>query len=357
MKLPRILTFVAARTGGVGIFWENLHQQFPSIDIVRVAEAARTWFDRATRTLHVSAFDPLHYVHRLLAREIDLTQYDALVANERFELEFFIARATQRPILFIVHGNHPHYYDTVLRYATQIDRVLCVSATAVAYLQARGVGQALEFAYSLSLTVPRPPSRRDRVVYVGRFERDKNIRETMAIFRFLKRNGFEVRLIGVGSLASEIADQFEAGEVLAGLPRATVLSEMAQARFLCLNSYVEGLPVTYLEAQHFQLGVLCSYLDSSMHRVLGDNAILCSDLLAVLRWMRQFSFRPPEGPARVNNPALNEELMALIAATPRQAAAPPPAIGGWLDRARWLPPRAVGFIRRLRWQRRRSTPQ
>lgn len=354
MKTPRLLTFIAARTGGVGIFWENLCRQFPSIDVVRVAEAERTWFDQASRTLHISPFDPLYYVHQLLAREIDLGHYEALIANERFELEFFLGSAVRRPVLFIVHGNHPHYYDTVLRYSGHIDRILCVSATAFAYLKARGVTQAVEFAYSISIDLPPAPSRRDRVVYVGRFERDKNIDETLTIFRFLKHHAFEVRLIGVGSLAPEIAAQFAATEVLVGLPREDVLREMAQARFLCLNSYTEGLPVTYLEARHFQLGVLCSYLDSSMHRVLGDNAMLCSDLDAVLRWMRAFSFRPPTTPARVNNPALNEELMALISSTTARASAPVPVVGGWLDRATWLPWRIVGLIRRLRWQRRNA---
>lgn len=355
MKPARLLTFISARTGGVGIFWGSLRSQFPSIDVVQVAEADRTWFDGASRTLHLSPFDPLHYVHRLLAREIELSQYDAFVANERFELEFFLGSAVRRPVLFVVHGNHPHYYDTVLRYAAHIDRILCVSATAVSYLQARGVHHASEFAYSIFIDVPPAPTRRERVVYVGRFERDKNIQETIAIFRFLKRNGFEVRLIGVGSLAAEIATQFDSTEVLIGLPRDAVLAEMAQARFLCLNSYVEGLPVTYLEARHFELGVLCSYLDSSMHGVLGDNAVLCSDHLEVLRWMRAFSFRAPTTPERVNNRALNEELMALIASTSVRAPAPPPVIGGWLDRTRWLPPRAVGFVRRLRWQRRNSS--
>lgn len=355
VKPPRILTFIAARTGGVGIFWENLCRQFPSIDVVRVAEAERTWFDRASRTLHLSPFEPLHYVHRLLAQEIDLGQYDALVANERFELEFFLSCVVRRPILFIVHGNHPHYYDTVLRYAGHIDRVLCVSATAVAYLRARGVERVVEFAYSIFIDVEPAPIRRERVVYVGRFERDKNIHETVAIFQFLKRQGFEVRLIGVGSLAAEIATQFDSAEVLVDLPRATVLAEMAQSRFLCLNSYVEGLPVTYLEARHFQLGVLCSYLDSSMHRVLGDNAHLCSDHDEMLHWMRTFSFRAPTTPARVNNPKLNAELMAQIAATSIDASAARPTIGGWLDRTTWLPVYAVNFVRRVRWQRRNPT--
>ncbi|HEY1111497.1 MAG TPA: glycosyltransferase [Opitutaceae bacterium] len=356
MKPPRLLTFIAARTGGVGIFWENLCRQFPSIDIVRVAEAERTWFDRTSRTLHVSPFDPLHHVHGLLARELDLTQYDALVANERFELEFFLSRAAGRPVVFIVHGNHPHYYGTVLRYAGHIDRILCVSATAVAYLRAHGVAHAVEFAYSIFVDVPPAPLRRDRVVYVGRFEPDKNIHETFAIFQFLKRQAYEVRLIGVGSLASEIAAQFDPAEVLVGLPREAVLAEMAQARFLCLNSYVEGLPVTYLEARHFQLGVLCSYLDSSMHRVLGANATLCSDLDALLRWMRAFSFQPPASPARVNNPALNDTLLSLIASTPvNTSTLPSPTIGGWLDRTTWLPPRLVGTLRRARWQARRPS--
>lgn len=355
MKTARLLTFISARTGGVGIFWESLCSQFPSIDAVRVAEAERTWFDRTSRTLHVSPFDPLHYVHGLLASELDLGQYDTLVANERFELEFFLSRAAGRPVVFIVHGNHPHYYNTVLRYAGHIDRILCVSATAVAYLQARGLKHAVEFAYSIFVDVPLAPLRRNRVVYVGRFEPDKNIHETIAIFQFLKRHGFEVRLIGVGSLAAEIAAHFDASEVLVGLPREAVLAEMAQARFLCLNSYVEGLPVTYLEARHFQLGVLCSYLDSSMHRVLGDNTVLCSDHDAVLRWMRAFSFQPPAPPERVNNPTLNDTLLSLIATTPAGASVNPPRIGGWLDRTSWLPPRLVSFLRRARWQARGSS--
>lgn len=355
---PRVLTMVARHVGGVAVFWENLRRQFPNVDVVHVVAAERTYFDSATRTLHYSVYDPLTHVYRVLAAHVDVARYDVLVANERFELEFYLWTGSARPVVYIVHTNHEHSYNVVFRHAARVDHFFCVSETAAAYLRARGIERVSAFRYSTFLDGTPAATKRQRVVYVGRLEPDKNILETLELFRVFRRHGYEVRMIGVGSLEAEVRAALEPHEVGIGLPRAAVLQELAEARFLCLNSYVEGLPIIFSEAMHFRLGVICNYLDKTGHQVLGANHLLHSTETDLLRRMERFTFTEPPEPRRTNNPELNDVFLAKLAAVtpasrPRAAFAP----GSILDRLPLVPPWIVRSLRAWRMSRlTRHTP-
>ncbi len=316
----RILSMVSRHVGGVAVFWENFRRQFADVDLVYFTQGPRTFFDDAARTLHYNAYDPLAHVYATLARAVRPDDYDVLVANERFELEFFLWSRATRPIAFIVHTNHEHSYGLAFRHAAGVNHFFCVSETAEAYLKAQGLAHADAFQYSTFIDAAPAAEKHRRVLYVGRLEPDKNIRETLELFQLLKTRGYEVRVIGVGSLEAEVRAALEPHEVRIGIPRAEVLREMAEARFLCLNSYVEGLPIVYSEAMHFRLGVICNYLDKSAHRVLGDNHLLHSTPDELLARMESFAFRPAPAPLRINNPALNEAFLARLRAVapPRQ---------------------------------------
>ncbi len=342
---------VARHVGGVAVFWENMRRQFPDVDVIYFTAGERTYFDESARTLHYNIFEPLTHVYRVLAAHVDASQYDALVANERFELEFFLWTGTARPIVCIVHTNHEHSYATVFRHADRVDHFFCVSETAAAYLRARGVTRISAFRYSTFLDAVPAATKRNRVIYVGRLEPDKNILETLGLFRVFKQHGYEVRMIGVGSLEPEVRAALAPAEVGIGLPRAQVLQELAEARFLCLNSYVEGLPIIFTEAMHFGLGVICNYLDKSGHQVLGANHLLHSTDADLLRRMESFSFSAPPEPRRINNPALNEAFFAEIdAVVPRPRTAF--HAGGVLDRLPLVPPSVIRSFRAWRMNRR-----
>ncbi|AOS45744.1 GalNAc-alpha-(1-_4)-GalNAc-alpha-(1-_3)-diNAcBac-PP-undecaprenol alpha-1,4-N-acetyl-D-galactosaminyltransferase [Lacunisphaera limnophila] len=348
----RILSLVARHVGGVAVFWENMRRQFPEVDVVYFAEGERTYFDAATRTLHYCVYDPLTHVYRTLAAHIQVDQYDTLVANERFELEFFLWTGTARPVLFIVHTNHEHSYSLAFRHAGRVDHFFCVSETAAAYLRARGISRISAFQYSTFVDVAPLPTKENRVLYVGRLEPDKNILETIELFRLFRQQGYTVRMIGVGSLADDVRAALAPDEVRIGIPRAAVLQEMAAARFLCLNSYVEGLPITYAEAMHFRLGVICNYVDKTSAQVLGANYLLHSTPADLLARMETFTFSEPPAPRRINHPELNEAFLRQLKAVPR-AAGPRPAFapGSWLDHTSLLPAALIRSVRAWRMQR------
>ena len=352
----RVLSLVAQHVGGVAVFWQNMQRQFPEVDVVHYRAGAQTAFDAATRTLHYNVYDPLTHIYRVLAAHLDLEAYDTLVANERFELEFFLWSGTSRPVAFIVHTNHEHSYAIAFRYASRVDHFFCVSETAASYLRARGIEHISAFQYSTFVDVAPATVKEKRVLYVGRLEPDKNILETIELFKIFRSHGYQVRMIGVGSLEAKVRASLEPEEVRIGIPRDAVLQELAVASFLCLNSYVEGLPIIYTEAMHFRLGVICNYLDKTGHQVLGDNYLLNSTPAELLRRMDRFVFTEPPAPRRINHPELNEAFLRELRAVkpahrPRAALAP----GGWLDRTRLLPAALIRAVRTWRMARSNRT--
>lgn len=348
----RVLSMVSLHVGGVAVFWENLRRQFSEIEVVYFTPDQDTFFDPSTRTLHFNVYDPLTHIYATLARHVNPDDYNMLVANERFELEFFVWSRTRRPIVFIVHTNHEHSYAVAFAHANHVDRFFCVSETASSYLKARGIGHIGPFRYSTFIDAEPATEKHPRVLYVGRLEPDKNILETIELFSVFKRHGYEVRMIGVGSMETQVRATLEPHEARIGIPRAEVLQEMAGARFLCLNSYVEGLPIIYSEAMHFRLGVICNYVDKSAHQVLGDNYLLHSTPDALLARMEEFAFRDPPGPRRINNPELNAAFLDELKAVPAPVHARPAfRPGGLLDNLPWIPPKIIRSFRAWKMKR------
>ena len=237
-----------------------------------------------------------------------------------------------------------------------IDHHYCVSETGATYLRARGLPSVDFFRYSTTLpSLPDSPKTR-KVVYVGRFDADKNIGETLRLFALFKRHGYSVRMIGGGTGEPMVRAALPSEEILVGVSRERIFQELGEASFLCHNSYVEGLPIIHTEAIYFRLGVICNYVDKSIHEVLGENALLWNNEEDLLRRMERFVFTPVPGPARINNPALNAAFLARLAATARnsspRARLQPPSL---LDRLG--NPVLAAFVRRFRrWRWLRHTP-
>lgn len=352
----RILVLARKQLGGIHIFWQNVGRDDAAVDVLRYRDGASTGFDPASGEFIINSFDPLIRIYRALQRHIRWQDYATLVANERFELAFLAWAAPRQPVCFIAHINHPHAYDAISEFEPLIDRVFCVSEVALAHLRARGFARAAFFRYAVSLPAPTGQPKQRKVVYVGRFEPDKNLAETIGLMTFFRDAGYAVRMIGDGSMKAEVTAALAPEEALVGVPRDRVLQELNEASFLCHNSYVEGLPIIHMEAMHYGLGVICNYVDKSVNEVLGANAILWSDhdRAGLLQRMRTFRFTSPPGPARTNNPALNETFLSDVRAVrrhndTRHSVAP----RSFLDRQTWLPSRWIAAFRAWRWQRRR----
>jgi len=156
-------------------------------------------------------------------------------------------------------------------------------------------------------------------------------------------------------MEGEVRQALEPQEIKVGVSRDEIYREMADASFLCLNSYIEGLPIVYLEAMHFRMGVVLNYIDKSIHGVVGDNYLMMEELDSLARKMEGFQFREPPAPRRVNHPELNRDFLEKIRNVRRNGiprrSVPPKRI---LDRTGWLPARIIRKLREQRWKRRSS---
>jgi glycosyltransferase involved in cell wall biosynthesis len=350
----RILVLARKSLGGIFVFWDNVARGIADVDVLYYTQGERTGFNASTGEFVVSPFDPLVYVYEQLKRHCEPAHYTVFVANEGFELGFFAWLAPRQPVCFIVHGSHQHSYEPALKYAALVDHFFCVSETAVAYLRARGIAHATFFRYSTFIPSLSTTPKQKKVIYVGRFEADKNISETIELLRFLREHGYAVKMIGGGTLEPEIRMALRPEEVRVGASREEIFRELAEARFLCHNSYVEGLPIIHSEAIHFGLGIICNYVDKSIAEVIGDNLLFSLDRDKLLQRMADFSFRPPSGPPRINNPELNLNFLTAIrsvAARTNERHSEPPA--SLLDRiAYWPAPSVIRRVRKWRWNRR-----
>ena len=189
---------------------------------------------------------------------------------------------------------------------------------------------------------------------MGRFVPDKNLKETIELFSYLKKNGMEVVFLGYGQMEGNMKMQINTGEVLVNPDKDTLYRTMSESKFLCLLSYMEGLPVVYIEAMYFGLGVICNYVDRSIAEVLGENYIFACEPAAMLQKLQEFKFQPTPGVNRANNRKLNEELVKrfqAVSARSTPAKARPP--GNTMDRLVFCPAWLVRTIRKLRWKLRR----
>jgi glycosyltransferase involved in cell wall biosynthesis len=352
MSKKRILVFARNTVGGVDTFWRNVPGDDPDVDIVRFESGTVTKFDADRKLLIMDPFAPLVSVYECLARSLPLGDYRCFVANQSLDAGFLAWARLEGSVSFVVHSNHHDSYAPALKYRNAIDHFFCVSETGASYLRPRCGEHVTAFQYAIDLPEPAAVPKQRKAIYVGRLEADKNLFETARLFRMLGATGYETRFIGDGSLRESLRGEFGAASVLSGLSRDEIFQHFAEAKFLFLNSYLEGLPIVYFEALHFGCGVVCSYIDQTIHSVLGGNYILADQDAGLLKEMERFVFRAPPAPARSNNPALNQAFLHQIRNVPlrlgpRESTQP----DSLLDRRLPVPPSLISAFRRMRWRR------
>jgi glycosyltransferase involved in cell wall biosynthesis len=351
MRNKRILVFARNTVGGVDTFWRNVPGGDPDVDIVRFEPGAVTKFEADRRLLVMDPFAPLVSVYEYLAENLPLDRYQCFVANQSFDAGFLAWARPQGTVSFVVHSNHDDSYAPALKYRNAIDHFFCVSETGASYLRPRCGERVTAFQYAIDLPAPAAVPKKRKAIYVGRLEADKNLAETARLFRVLGAAGYETKFIGDGSLRASLQGEFGADSVLSGLSREEIFPHFAEAKFLLLNSYLEGLPIVYFEAMHFGCGVVCSTIDQTIHSVLGGNYILADDDARLLEQMERFVFQAPPAPLRSSNPALNAAFLQQIRnvpprSGPRESILPDSV----LDRRLPVPSRWVSAFRRMRWR-------
>lgn len=116
-------------------------------------------------------------------------------------------------------------------------------------------------------------------LYLGRFEKQKNIRNLLAASYLLSRRGceFKLTLVGEGSLYSEIEDfivENKLGDVINLEPYSPdICSYLRKADALLLTSYYEGFPNVLLEALSQNTFLICTPFRSGARELIESEKI------------------------------------------------------------------------------------
>ena len=259
-------------------------------------------------------FSPKARVFKLLKRYIDssFANVSVFVANEEFDLEFLNWLKPPQAIAYIAHVNGDHSYKAAIRFKSIVDAFYTVAAPAENYLRCRGLSPVNQINYSINLPLLPLPKKEDIVVYLGRFACDKNIAETAKHLEYFRSQGFRSIWVGDGPEKDQI-QRISKCEIISGISRNDLYQLLARARFLILNSYLEGLPVILFECINYQVMPILSYVDSSCDEILQGSYILASrNPAATYKSAISASLSFPASHPRINSPVVNHSLVSIF---------------------------------------------
>ena len=309
-----LLTLLRSGIGGIRTIWESIAVDDERVHIINYKPDRRNYIDR-DGTFCFDIFCPKSYVFSLLKSYIasSYSPPTALVANEEFDLEYFSWANYSAPLTYIAHVNGDHSYKAAIRFRNSIDSLYAVAEPALSFLRCRGFSSVYHLNYSISLPILIQPPKEDIAIYVGRLACDKGLDRTLSLFKEFRKAGFSCFFIGDGPHTPS-ASLLDGIEVIKGISRHDLFELMSKAKYLILNSYLEGLPIVFFECVQYGLIPIVSYIDSSINDVLCNNYILCS--LSPHKTLNDVLSRPvnpfPVGHYRINNPALNHQLVSQI---------------------------------------------
>lgn len=210
-----------------------------------------------------------------------------LIANDGgIDLELVRYLKMSIPIVYIMHGDFVHYYNSINERGHLIDVIITVSD----YLKER-VKSNLKHSHFLSetevvsLKFPVPLRKQDgerrkrakaiRLSFVGLLAESKGVMFFKTILNELVRLGvnFTFNIIGDGPLEEDLKEDLQCFPEVHFLGRLTnqeVISCHAQHDILILPSYGEGLPVSVVEAMGCGVVPITSDLKSGIPELIED---------------------------------------------------------------------------------------
>ncbi|MGH0033104.1 MAG: glycosyltransferase [Myxococcota bacterium] len=205
-----------------------------------------------------------------------------IVASELFGLAYGARHGGGAPLVQILHGDIPMYYDLAARFEPWIDAFVAVSER-VAEETVRRFPHRSGDVHHLPTGIPIPDLRQRaaggplRLVYAGRIDRKKGVLDLPGIDRRLRARGEEVAwtVIGAGPEDAELQQSFDAEATVdfaGSLDRAACRARLADHDVFVLPSHGEGLPLSLLEAMACGLVPVVSDLESGVREVVDDGA-------------------------------------------------------------------------------------
>jgi glycosyltransferase involved in cell wall biosynthesis len=180
-----------------------------------------------------------------------------VVANDWLSLAAVSAHRTGKSVVYINHGDFPHYYDLATMHEATIDLFITYTtrmhANLVELLPAR-CDDIVCVPYGVEIPTQQSRTRSGaiRLLYVGRLDRSKGVFDLPAIDNELRRLGVEATwtIQGPGPAERELRDHWGSARHVTWKGRTNidrVHEQFYSHDILVMPSRAEGLPVALLE--------------------------------------------------------------------------------------------------------------
>ena len=294
----------------------------------------------------------------------------ALVSNDWIELAMEHAHPSGRPVVQVLHGDHPYYYDLAVRHEAVIDGFVAYATAIHAGLLARLPHRRADIHYlPYGVTLPgarrRPHAGPLRLIYAGRLDQSqKGVFDLPDIDRELARREIAVTwtVIGGGPQAQALRARWDHARPVAwtgALSHAATLEALPCGDVFVLPTRSEGFPVALVEAMGAGLVPVVSDIVSGIPEVVdarcgfrlpvGDVRAFAEAIAVLAADRGRLEEMSAAARARVAarfDPSARArayyDLFAAIRPRPRRPSAVP--YGSRLDRP-WIPNAVVRAVR------------
>ncbi len=227
---------------------------------------------------------PFRFLWTILRQNVDAVHINTAFSPPALLRDFVLTRAAKlvgRPVLLRPHGGRyllKEIPGTALHWITgkmlsSANRVLVLSEREKDRLQARWKTERIEVLANAidteEIEFREKPNQTRNIIFFGRIDRDKGLREIADACRILDAEGFEFTFTCCGTgpdadsfvveMNSVLGDRFEYRGVVSGPEK---WSALANADIFLLPSYFEGLPLSMLEAMAAKCVVIATDVGS-----------------------------------------------------------------------------------------------
>jgi glycosyltransferase involved in cell wall biosynthesis len=315
-----------------------------------------------------------HSVLRRVAGQISQGR-GVLVANDWLSLSTASAHRTGKAVVYINHGDFPHYYDLAVTHDPTIDLFITYTVHMYDRLCALLPHRAesilnIPYGVEIPLTRPRRRSRPMRLLYVGRLDRSKGVMDLPGIDRRLRAAEIPVEwtIQGPGPAEQELKAAWKDAPHVKWNGRTTMerVKELyLDHDVLVMPSRAEGLPVALLEGMAHGCVPVVSDLPSGIPELVengvsgfrvpvGDIAGFADAIASLASSGDMLRSMSDEAAARVKSkfdiavraPEYQRAIAAMADITPRWSR-PHVFLGSRLDQP-WIPNLFVTGARSLR---------
>lgn len=316
----------------------------------------------------------LYSIMRRLAKVITAGT-GILIANDSLELATVAYRGTNRKVVFLLHGDYPHYYNLAVERQDVIDVFITYTGKIHKSLCELLPNRAQDIVF-LPYGIPIPKKQRAsnagplRLLFVGRLETDKGVFDLPVIDTCLSNAGVPVRwtIHGTGPAEAKLKDEWKPKSPIewsSRRPLGEVLALYQRHDVLVSPSRAEGMPLVLLEAQAAGVVPVISDLESGVREVVtpgqtgfriatGDCQGFAS-AIAVLHRDRRLLERMSaaarqlicaQHDVRLRSKDYAKLFCNLQQSRARRPRKPPGKYGSRLDQP-WLPNKIVLMLRRM----------